>query len=103
MEGLEIALHRTDLALDVELGCTEAIKMISATSKDRSALFSIIKEIQHLVSMFGREVNFMYASQTQNCVSHALAAYGRSCPRTAIWLGFGPVFAVKLAMAERPP
>ena len=102
-EGLELALFRTDAPIKVELDCAEAVTMITARVQDRSAHRTVIEEIRRLATMEGREVSFSLCCRSQNKVSHELAKYGRSTPRTAVWLHSGLDFIVNLALAEKPP
>ncbi|XP_073363229.1 uncharacterized protein [Aegilops tauschii subsp. strangulata] len=102
-EGLELALFRTDAPIKVELDCAEAVTMITARVQDRSAHRTVIEEIRRLATMEGREVFFSLCCRSQNKVSHELAKYGRSTPRTAVWLHSGLDFIVNLALAEKPP
>ena len=102
-EGLELALFRTDAPIKIELDCAEAVTMITAREQDRSAHRTVIEEIRRLATMEGREVSFSLCCRSQNKVSHELAKYGRSTPRTAVWLHSGLDFIVNLALAEKPP
>mgnify|MGYP005846068177 CR=1 FL=1 len=102
-EGLELDLFRTDEPIKVELDCAEAVTMITARVQDWSAHRTVIEEIRRLATMEGREVSFSLCFRSQNKVSHELAKYGRSTPRTAVWLHSGLDFIVNLALAEKPP
>ena len=102
-EGLELALHRTTLPISVELDSSEVVSLIIANSDDRSVHRFVIQEIKSLASTEDREISFTLCRRSQNKVSHELAAYGRSTPRTAVWLYSGLDFIVNLVVAERPP
>ncbi|XBI14851.1 hypothetical protein VPH35_057369 [Triticum aestivum] len=102
-EGLELALHRSNLPILVELDSAEAVSMITAREMDRSSHHALIKEIRRLAGSDAREISFTLCSRLQNRISHELAAYGRSTPRTAVWLTAGMDFVVNLALAEKPP
>lgn len=102
-EGLDLALHRTTLPIIIEMDSAEAVSMLRAPTTDRSQHRTLVEEINRLVELDAREILFTHCSRWQNIVSHELAAYGRSTPRTAVWFTAGPDFVVNLAMAERPP
>ncbi|XP_073368034.1 uncharacterized protein [Aegilops tauschii subsp. strangulata] len=102
-EGLELALHRSNLPILVELDSAEAVSMITAHEMDRSSHRALIKEIRRLAGSDAREISFTLCSRLQNRISHELAAYGRSTPRTAVWLTAGMDFVINLALAEKPP
>lgn len=53
-----------------------------------------------LVSLAGREISFTHYTRSQNIVSHELAVYDRSTPRTAVWLAAGMDFVVNLAIVS---
>lgn len=61
----------------------------ATTARDRSKYMALVNEIKEMVSEDAREIVITHVSRTQNKVSHGLAAYGRSTPRTAVWLGSG--------------
>lgn len=102
-EGLDLALHRTDRPIAVEMDSAEAVSMCTAASIDRSVHRSIIHEIKRLAETEGRKVSFSHCSRSQNKVSHELASYGRRTPRTAVWFHSGTDAVVTLVMAEMPP
>ncbi|XP_073360138.1 uncharacterized protein [Aegilops tauschii subsp. strangulata] len=101
-EGLELALHRSNLPILVELDSAEAVSMITAREMDRSSHRTLIKEIRRLAGSDARGISFTLCSRLQNMISHELAAYGRSTPRTAVWLTAGMDFVINLALAEKP-
>lgn len=102
-EGLELALHRTDRPIAVEMDSTEAVTMLNARSADRSSSRVLVEEIQRMIRDDHREISITAISRSQNKVSHALAAYGRSLPRTAVWLGSCMSDFVNLVVADLPP
>ena len=102
-EGLELALHRTNLPIIVELDSAEAVTLLTTRTRDRSRHHILIEEIRRLADTDDREILFARCSRSQNNISHELAAYGRRTPRTAVWLSAGLDSVVNLAMAEKPP
>ena len=81
-----MALERTDRPILMELDCKEAVSMITTPGIDRSSNMACIQEIKAMLEN-DREVVVKLISRSQNRVSDALAAYGRTMPRTAVWLG----------------
>lgn len=53
-EGLELAIHRTQVPLVVELDFSEAVAIIKATSCDRSRYMELVRTIQSMVTVKGR-------------------------------------------------
>lgn len=49
----------------------------------------LVEEIQRMITVDTREISITYISRSLNKVSHALAAYGRSTPHTAVLVGAG--------------
>ena len=62
-----------------------------------------MEEIRRIAADDSREISFTHISRSQNKVSHVFAAYGRSTPRTAVWLRSGLDFIVNLCKADKPP
>ncbi|KAM3228042.1 hypothetical protein ACQJBY_059648 [Aegilops geniculata] len=102
-EGLALALHRTELPVVIEMDSLEAVSMLNSPSVNHSNHRVLVQEILGLIADDPRKISISHISRSQNTVSHALAAYGRSTPRTAVWLGSGLHDIVNLCMAERPP
>ena len=86
----------------VGLDSTDAVSMLSAQSANRSQVRALVEEIRGIVAFESREISFSHISRSQNNVSHALAAYGRSAPRTAVWLRSRLDCIVNLSEAEKP-
>ena len=101
-EGLQLALYRTNLPILVELDCFEAVSMLSAKSANRSQVRALVEDISRMITAESREILFSHINRSQNNVSHALAAYGRSTPRTAVWLRSGLDCIVNISEAQKP-
>lgn len=71
-EGLDLALHRTNKPIMVELDSAEAVSMLTAHSTDRSQHRTLIEEIRKLAANDAREISFTHCSRSQNKVSHEL-------------------------------
>ena len=100
-EGLQLALHRTNMPILVELDCSEAVSMLSARSVNHSQVRALVEEIHIIAAADSREISFSLINRSQD--NHALAAYGRSTPRTVVWLRTGLDCIVNLSEAEKPP
>ena len=98
-----MALHRSDLPIIIEMDSVEAVNMLNASRRDRSRHRVLVEEIKRMKDAETREISITSISRSQNKVSHALAAYGRSTPRTAVWLGSGMCDIVNLVLADFPP
>lgn len=88
MEGVSLALQRSDLPIVVEMDSLEAVTMISCEDVDHSIYASIVKEIKYLLSL--RQSCIIHIARTQNKASDALASFARLQGRTMTWLGAGP-------------
>ena len=95
-QGLDLAVHRTSLSILVELDSVEAVHMLTTHVADRSQHRTLVEEIRSLATSAEREILFSHCRRSQNKVSHELAVYGRSTPRTAVWLYSGMDFDVNL-------
>lgn len=100
---MDFARARSSSNILVELDAADAVTMINDEKENRSIHWCLVKEIKDLARTADREVIFTHASRSQNTLSHTLAAYGQSTPRTAVWFGSGIPEIVNLAMAGRPP
>lgn len=63
-EGLELALHRTMLPIVVEMDSAEAVRMINATSVDRSRFHVLVEEIKRMVAEDPREISINAVSRS---------------------------------------
>ena len=90
MEGVSLALQRSDLPIVVEMDSLEAVTKISCEDADRSIYASIVKEIKYLLSLRQSCRSIIHIAWTQNKASDALASFARLQGRTMTWLGAGP-------------
>lgn len=88
MEGLSLAIQRSDLPISIEMDSTTAVSLISGAEIDRSVYASLIKEIRFLSSL--RSNCITHVSRTQNKASDSLATFGRVHGRTMTWIAAGP-------------
>ncbi|VAH69938.1 hypothetical protein VPH35_048126 [Triticum aestivum] len=86
MEGLSLALMRSELPVAIEMDSLVAVKMIKYIFEDRS--------VKHLMGL--RKTSITHVSRAQNKVSNSLANFARVEGRTMTWLGSGPPEAIEL-------
>ncbi|VAI34738.1 hypothetical protein VPH35_091399 [Triticum aestivum] len=88
MEGLSLAIQRSELPIELELDAQVAMSMIICEGTNRSVYAALVKEIRHLLSL--RRTCITLVSRSQNKASDSLATFGRGQGRTMTWLGSGP-------------
>ena len=98
MEGLSLAIQRSDLPVAIEMDSLVAIKLIQEKDKDRSIYASLVKEIRYLLSL--RESCITHVNRTQNQVSDSLANFARTEGRTMTWIGSSPPSVLELVTAH---
>lgn len=98
MEGLSLALQRSDLPIMVEMDSLEAVSLISSLETDRSVYSSIVREIKHLMGL--RKTCISHIVRSQNKVSNCLAKFARTQGRTLTWLGSGLDEVVEIASLD---
>ena len=98
MEGLSLAIQRSDLPVAIEMDSLVAIKLIQEQEKDGSIYASLVKEIRYLLSL--RESCITHLNRTQNQVSDSLANFARTEGRTMTWIGSGPSCVLELVSAD---
>ncbi|KAE8774639.1 hypothetical protein D1007_52870 [Hordeum vulgare] len=87
-EGLSLALQWSSLLIDVESDCLEAVAMANDVGRNLSRYAFLIGEIK--LSMGEHDSSITHIRRSGNCVSHAMASFGRSQGRTMVWLGSAP-------------
>ncbi|KAM3254107.1 hypothetical protein ACQJBY_047932 [Aegilops geniculata] len=95
MEGLSLALQRSDLPIVVEMDSLEAVSLISSLDTDRAVYSSIVREIKHLMGL--SKTCISHIDRSQNKASDCLAKFARTQGRTLTWLGAGPDEVVEIA------
>ena len=98
MEGISLALQRTELPIMVKMDSMVAMKMLQAQGVDRSLYSAIVREIQYLLSL--RRSCITFASRSQNKVSDSLAVFARTEGRIMTWFESGPSAAVEVALDD---
>ena len=98
MEGLSLAIQRSDLPVAIEMDSLVAIKLIQEQEKDGSIYASLVKEIRYLLSL--RESCITHLNRTQNQVSDSLANFTRTERRTMTWIGSRPPTSLELVTAD---
>lgn len=84
-EGLQLALHWTNLPLIVETDSAELLQMIRASSVDRSRYTRRVSEIGSILT-HERNISLAKISRHAYVASHNLVGMGRLQQRTACWL-----------------
>ena len=98
MEGLSLAIQRSDLPVAIEMDSLVAIKLIQGQETDRSIYASLVKEIRYLLSL--RECCITHVNRSQNQVSDSLANFARTEGRTMTWIGSSPPTMLELVTAH---
>jgi ribonuclease HI len=88
LEGLQLALDRSDKPIQLELDCSVLLNAIKVTSLDRSPLTHVISEIKTLANG-SRNIIFVKVDRSQNRASHCLANLARAEGRTVLWSNAG--------------
>lgn len=88
MEGLSVAIQRSELLIIVEMDSSVAVSMVQSKEVDRSVYASIVKEIKYLRGL--RLSCITHVPRSQNRASDCLASFARLENRTMTWLGSGP-------------
>jgi ribonuclease HI len=83
-EGLRLALHWTNLDLQIESDCAEAVELIKDSTPNTSVYAFSITTIRELLRE--RESSLAKINREANVVSHELAKLGRMQGRTEFWL-----------------
>jgi hypothetical protein len=79
-EGLRLALHWTNLDLQIDSDCAEAVELIKDSTSNTSVYAFSITTIRELLRE--RESTVAKISREANVVSHELAKLGRMQGRT---------------------
>ncbi|XBJ12134.1 hypothetical protein VPH35_016713 [Triticum aestivum] len=89
MEGNNLALHWTEMPIEVETDCLFALNMINGPDRERSRYTMLVDQIQRLLRE-ERMFKLSHVHREQNGASHYLASFERTEGRTVVWLGSGP-------------
>lgn len=98
MEGLSIAIQRSDLPIQVEMDSLSAVNTLNGMGTDRSIYASLVAEIKHLKSLCTTCI--AHINRTQNYVSDFLAKFARTESRIVVWLGYGLLKVVDLCKVD---
>ena len=97
-EGILLALQWSNLPIDVESDCLEAVKMIKGGGENKSKYVFIVRDI--ITALGERNSCITHTRRTCNNFSHALANFGRMHRRTIVWLGSRPDEIMELIERE---
>ncbi|XP_073351829.1 uncharacterized protein [Aegilops tauschii subsp. strangulata] len=98
-EGITLSLNWTELDILVETDSADAVQLISAAGKDRSAHTHNVMEIRSILSQ-ERRIQIMKIKRNVNVASHTLAHMGRTQQRTACWLRSPPDEIASIVAAD---
>uniref|UniRef100_A0A453AFP1 RNase H type-1 domain-containing protein n=1 Tax=Aegilops tauschii subsp. strangulata TaxID=200361 RepID=A0A453AFP1_AEGTS len=98
MEGLSIAIQRTELPVCIEMDSIIAVNMLKDKDIDRSIYASLVAEIKYLKSL--RTTSIIHIKRGQNLISDFLASFARTESRTVVWLGSGPPEVINLCKQD---
>ncbi|KAM3313838.1 hypothetical protein ACQJBY_033004 [Aegilops geniculata] len=88
MEGLSLAIQRSELPIAIETDSSLAVAMVTSTEVDRSIYAALVNEIRLLMRL--RQTCVTHVVRVQNKASDSLARFACVEGRTMIWLGSGP-------------
>lgn len=86
LEGVTLALERTDGPLIVEMDCMQGVDFLTEQSVNRSPVASFVWETKSLL-YGGRQHKIQHVCRSSNAAAHFMAQMGRSSQRTVVWLG----------------
>ena len=98
MEGLSLAIQRSDLPICIEMDSILAVNMLNDSGMNRSVYAALVQEIMHLKSL--RMTCITHINRGQNCVSDFLAKFARTDSRTVVWLGSGLQEVIELCKKD---
>ncbi|KAI4969314.1 hypothetical protein ZWY2020_000228 [Hordeum vulgare] len=87
-EGISLALQWSNLPIDIETDCLEAITMIREGAGNKSKYAFVVRET--IDSMRERDSCITHSRRNCNKASQFMANFGRLHYRTAVWLRSGP-------------
>ena len=94
MEGVSLAIQRSNRPVQLQSDCLAALSALPNDSLDRSAYGHLLAEIKGLLE--NRVFVRVKVSRDQNKVAHCLANYDRYEDNTACWLNQFPFFISEL-------
>jgi ribonuclease HI len=100
LEGLDLALHYSQLPIIIDTDCSQLVAAVQDHSLDRSPMMHLVSEIKRL-SCLDRTCKFVKVDRSQIRVSHCLANFARAENQTDFWLGSGPDIMLQELGLER--
>uniref|UniRef100_A0A8R7U5T3 RNase H type-1 domain-containing protein n=1 Tax=Triticum urartu TaxID=4572 RepID=A0A8R7U5T3_TRIUA len=82
MEGISLAIQRSELPIFVEIYSVVAVNMVKDRDMDRFIFASLVNKIKHLMSLHTTSV--FHIKHNQIVVSHYLAKFARTEGRTVV-------------------
>ena len=99
LEGVDFALHRSDLPMIIETDCVRLISAVLDTGTNRLSFFHSILEIRNLVTG-NRVCKFVKLDRSQVRISHCLANWARAESKTQFWFGSGPDVVIQALASD---
>jgi ribonuclease HI len=91
IEGLALALERTDRPILCESDCQELTSMVNEAGVNRSSIAALVNEIKRLCNGT-RMCQVRHINRERNVVSRSLARFGCFLKCTNVWTRSGPEF-----------
>jgi hypothetical protein len=99
MEVISLALQWGGDPIIVETDNVSVVRMVSSVKKDSSELGHLISEIKGMLQS-GRQISVIKITRSQIKASHALARFGRTSDRTAVWFASGSDVILNFILRE---
>lgn len=97
-EGLEIAMQRSTLPIQVEVNSATAAMLLKSEVDDRSRFAFLVRDVKKLLRSNNSCIT--HVSNTQNLASISLANFARAGSRTMTWVGSGPPEVLQAAAID---
>ena len=98
-EGLEIAIQKSTLPIQVEVNSATAAMLLKSEVDDRSRFaFLVRRDVKKLLRSNNSCIT--HVSNTQNLASISLAIFARDGSRTMTWVGSGPPEVLQAAAID---
>ena len=100
-EGVSLALQWSNLPIDIESDCLEAVSMLVRSGSNLSKYSFMMKEIKQ--SMGEQDSSITHIRCNGNCASHSMANFARAQGRTTVWLGSAPSVVIDIVLRDCNP
>jgi ribonuclease HI len=100
LEGLDLALHYSQLPIIIDTDCSQLVVAVQDHSLNHSPMMHLVSEIKRL-SCLDRTCKFVKMDRSHIRVSHCLANFERADNQTDFCLGSGPDIMLQELGLER--